>query len=98
MDANPSPRVRLDGALWRPRVGGYDAPFSLEKSDSFTLHFNSQANYIRGLAAQPLFRDNASYWDASQPTASVKVPNNGVNLKVLSQNGTSMDIRVWERN
>jgi immune inhibitor A len=98
VDANPRPLVRLDGTLWRPRVAGYDAPFSLEKSDSITLHVNGQANYIRGQAAQPLFRDNKSYWDATQPGASVKVPNTGTNIKVVSQRGTSMDVRVSKRD
>jgi immune inhibitor A len=97
VDANPRPLVRLDGTLWRPRVSGYDSPFSLEKSDSFTLHVNGTANYIRGQAAQPLFHDNASYWDASQPAASVKVPNTGTNIKVLSQKGTTMGIQVSQR-
>ncbi|MEO5711556.1 MAG: immune inhibitor A domain-containing protein [Nocardioidaceae bacterium] len=97
VDANPRPIVRLDGTLWRPRVSGYDAPFSLEKSDSFTLHVNGVANYIRGQAAQPLFHDNASYWDASQPSASVKVPNTGTNIKVLKTKGTSMDIKISKR-
>ena len=97
MDANPRPLVRLDGALWRPRVSGYDAPFSLEKSDSFTLHVNGVANYIRGQDAQPLFHDNASYWDATQPAASVKVPDTGTNIKVLTTDGTSMGIRIWKR-
>ena len=98
VDANPTPRVRLDGALWRTRVAGYDAPFSLEKSDSFTLHVNGRANYLRGQPAQPLFHDNASYWDASQPNASVKVPNNGTSIRVLSQDGTSMKVRVFKRS
>ena len=98
VDANPTPRVRLDGALWRTRVAGYDAPFSLETSDSFTLHVNGRANYLRGQPAQPLFHDNASYWDASQPNASVKVPNNGTSIRVLSQDGTSMKVRVFKRS
>ena len=89
--------VEARGTGWRPRVSGYDAPFSLEKSDSFTLHVNGVANYIRGQAAQPLFHDNASYWDASQPSASVKVPNTGTDIKVLSTDGTSMDIKISKR-
>ncbi|MGA9746736.1 MAG: immune inhibitor A domain-containing protein [Nocardioides sp.] len=97
IDANPRPLVRLDGQLWRPRVAGYDAPFSLEKSDSFELHVNGQASYIRGQAAQPLFRDDRAYWDASQPSASVQVPNNGVNVRVTSNEGTSMGVRIWQR-
>ena len=47
--------------------------------------------------AQPLFHDNASYWDADQPGAGVKVPNTGTNIKVVSHNGTSMGVRIWKR-
>ena len=94
MDANPYPVVRVDGALWRPRVSGYDAPFSLEKSDSFTLHVNGRASDIAGQPAQPLFHDDASYWNAGQPAASVKVPKTGTSIQVLNQKGTSMGIKV----
>ena len=38
IDANPRPIYRLDGKPWRGRIQTYDAPFGLEKSDSFTLH------------------------------------------------------------
>src|SRR3954447_3052893 len=98
VDANPRPIARLDGTWWRPRVAGYDAPFSKEKSESFTLHLDGRPSYIRGQSAKPLFHDNASYWDAEQPTAGVKVPNNRVNIKVLSQRGNDMRIRVWSRD
>ena len=98
VDANPRPLVRLDGALWRPRVAGYDAPFSRERSDSFTLHVDGRANHVRGQAARPVFRDNASYWDATQPGASVKVPNTGTDIRVLRQQGTSMDVRISARD
>ena len=94
MDANPYPVVRVDGTLWRPRVSGYDAPFSLEKSDSFTRHENGRSSDIAGQPAQPLFRDDASYWNAAQPAASVKVPNTGTSIQVLNQKGTSMGIKV----
>ena len=97
IDANPRPLVRVDGQLWRPRVAGYDMPFSLEKSDSFTLHVNGQANYIRGQAPQPTFLDSKSYWDAAQPAASVKVPNTGTEIKIQEQNGTTMKIKVSKK-
>jgi immune inhibitor A len=100
VDANPAPIAKLGGGIWRPRVGGYDSPFGLEKSDSFTLHLGDAkdtASYVRGQAAVPLFHDDESYWDSRQPTASVKVPNNGVDIEVLTQQGTSMDIRVSKR-
>ena len=42
----------------------YDATFGLEKADSFTLHVNGQASYIRGQNAVPMFDDTKSYQDA----------------------------------
>jgi immune inhibitor A len=98
VDSHPRPLVRLDGGLWRPRVATYDSPFGLEKADSMTLHHNGQANYVRGQAAVRQFQDNRPYWDADQPEASVKVPNNRVDIKVLSQHGTAMGIRVSARD
>jgi immune inhibitor A len=38
LDAHPKTLYRSDGAPWRTRVQKYDAPFSLTKADSFTLH------------------------------------------------------------
>ena len=96
IDANPRPVYRLDGKPWRGRILTYDAPFSLEKSDSFTLHAREtgQASYIRGQAAQPVFDDRRSYWDPALPFVGVKVPNAGVRIQVQRQQGTSMRIRI----
>ncbi len=94
VDANPEPIYNLQGQPWRPRIAGYDAPFSLQKSDSFTLHASGRASYVRGKDAQPLFDDTKKYWYAEQPTAGVKLPAAGVKIKVLSQEGTSMGIRI----
>jgi immune inhibitor A len=96
IDANPEPIYNLQGQPWRPRIAGYDAPFSLQKSDSFTLHAAGRASYIRGKAAQPLFDDSKTYWFAEQPTAGVKVPKAGVKIRVQSQQGTSMSVRVFK--
>jgi immune inhibitor A len=97
IDSHPRALVRLDGGFWRSKVAGYDAPFGLEKADSFTLTFNEVANYIRGQAAVPTFRDDKSYYDPATPMSSVKVPNTGTTIKVLSQDGTSMGIRISKR-
>ncbi|GAA2821315.1 immune inhibitor A domain-containing protein [Crossiella cryophila] len=95
IDANPDPIYNLEGQAWRPRIAGYDAPFSLQKSDSFTLHVNGKSSYVRGQSAKPLFDDTKPYWSAAQPTAGVKVPGAGVGIRVLQQDGTSMKIRVF---
>ena len=87
------PIYNLTGAPWRARVQVYDAPFSLKKADSFTLHINGQPQYIRGQAAQPLFDDTKQYCYAELPNHGVKLPAAGVKIKVLEQDGTSMKIR-----
>ena len=97
IDSHPKLVYRLDGSPWRPRIQGYDAPFSLTKAESYTLHYNGAASYIRGQAGQPLFDDSKQYY-AEDPTAGVyygvKVPKNGVKIQVVSQNGTTMKVKV----
>ncbi|AHI00641.1 immune inhibitor A domain-containing protein [Kutzneria albida] len=94
IDAHPEPIYNLEGKPWPTRISGYDAPFSLQKADSFTLHVNGKASYVRGQNANPLFDDTKTYWYAEQPTAGVKLPATGTGIKVVSQDGTSMKIRV----
>ncbi|MET8762840.1 immune inhibitor A domain-containing protein [Lentzea sp. NPDC004782] len=96
IDANPAPIYNLEGQRWPTSVAGYDAPFSLQKSDSFTLHVNGKASYIRGAAAQPVFDDTKQYWYAEQPQAGVKLPAVGVGLRVLRQSGTSMTVKLFK--
>jgi immune inhibitor A len=98
IDSHPVPINRADGGIWRPRVGGYDAPFGLEKADSFTLHLNGNPSYIRGQGPVPTFNDSKTYWFAEQPQAGVKVPNHGVNIKVLEREGTTLKVKVSQRN
>jgi immune inhibitor A len=94
IDANPAPIINIaTGAPWRARVQMYDAPFSLHKADSMTLHTNGKPSYIRGQAAKPLFDDTKKYWYAELPNHGVKLPKVGVKVKVLSEKGTSMKVR-----
>ncbi|SCG80132.1 immune inhibitor A [Micromonospora echinaurantiaca] len=93
IDAHPRPIYNLTGQPWRARVQVYDAPFSLKKADSFTLHLNSQPQYIRGQAAQPLFDDTQKYWYAELPNHGVKLPATGTKIRVLEQDGTSVKVR-----
>lgn len=94
IDSRPAPIYRIDGQPWRSRVQVYDAPFSLRKADSFTLHVNDQDSYVRGQAAVPTFDDRRSYWNAAIPFVGVKVPNAGVKITVQKASGTSMRIRI----
>ncbi|MGB3440349.1 MAG: immune inhibitor A domain-containing protein [Actinophytocola sp.] len=94
VDAHPAPIYNLEGLPWRERVAGYDAPFSLNKASSFTLHVNGKPSYIRGQAAVPLFDDTKKYWYAEQPNAGVNLPATGTTIRVVSTSGTSMKIRI----
>ncbi|MBD8606084.1 immune inhibitor A [Aeromicrobium sp. CFBP 8757] len=94
IDANPSPITNIaTGAPWRARVQMYDAPFSLHKADSFTLHTDGKPSYIRGQAAKPLFDDTKKYWFKELPNHGVKLPAAGVKIRVQKENGTSMKVR-----
>jgi immune inhibitor A len=42
----------------------------------------------------PLFDDTKQFWFAEQPNAGVVLPATGTTIRVQSQNGTSMRIRV----
>jgi immune inhibitor A len=94
IDAHPRPMYRLDGLPWSARIQIYDAPFSLRKADSFTLHVNGQPSYIRGQAGQPLFDDTKQYFYEELPNHGVKLPAVGVKIRVVSENGTSAKIRI----
>ena len=94
IDAHPQPIYNLQGAPWRGRIALYDATFTPQKADSFTLHVNGQPSYIRGQAGQRVFDDSRSYWSTETPLVGVKVPNTGTRIEVVSQDNTSMRIRI----
>jgi len=95
IDSHPTPIVNnVNGLPWRSRIQVYDAPFSLDKAKSFTLHFNSQPSDIRGAAGNPVFDDSQSYWSPQLPQAGVIVPRNGVRMEVTKMAGTSLTVHI----
>jgi len=101
VDARPQVHYNLQGQPWRGRIQTYDAPFSLERADSFSLFDGRRNSLIRGLPANPLFDDTdpnryfQPYADAGLPRVGVRVAGAGVQIQVLEQNGTSMRVRVY---
>ena len=79
-------------------MAGYDAPFSTQTSDSFTYHKNGVAYPIAGSCRAGRSSTTAtSSGTPSTPYTGVKVPNNGVNIGIENQFGTSMQVKVWLR-
>jgi immune inhibitor A len=94
IDAHPRPIYNLEGVPWRSRIQVYDAPFSLTRPRSFTLHVNGRPSYIRGARAQPLFDDTRQFLYPDLPQAGVELPAVGVRIRVVSVDGTTMRIRT----
>ena len=101
VDANPEAHYNLQGQAWRGRIQTYDAPFGLQRSDSFYLTAGGRRSYIRGRAANPLFDDSdpnryfQPFVAAGLPRVGVKTAGAGVQIQVLQQEGTGMRIRVY---
>jgi immune inhibitor A len=96
IDANPTAMIRADGGVWRNRVQSFDSTFGLEDTEELTLHWLSQPSYHNSLPAVPVFDDSNSYWDATNPTGSVIVPNTGTQIRVksISAQGGFMQLEV----
>ncbi|MBN1171773.1 MAG: immune inhibitor A, partial [Micromonosporaceae bacterium] len=97
VDSRPALIEAVANWPWRPLVQTYDAPFSLRRADSMTLHWGN-AYTITGLPGVALFDDSQSYYAENLTRGiryGVKVPHLGVKVQVLSQDGTSMRVRVF---
>ncbi|MEJ5946342.1 immune inhibitor A domain-containing protein [Pseudokineococcus basanitobsidens] len=94
VDAHPRPMYNLEGQAWRSRIQVYDAPFSTQKADSFTLHINGKPSYVRGQQAARVFDDTKKYFYEEFPANGVKLPGAGVKMRVLTDDGTSMRVRI----
>lgn len=100
VDANPEVKYNLQGQPWRGRIQNYDAPFGLERSDSFNLTADGRTSYVRGANANPVFDDTdvnryfTPFAAAGLERVGVKVAGAGVQMRVLSQNGTTMRVRI----
>jgi immune inhibitor A len=94
IDAHPEPLYNLTGKPWHNRLQTYDAPFSLARAASFTIHVAGAANYVRAQPAVSTFDDTDSYLDDDIASNGVRLPAVGVQIRILRQNGTSMKIKI----
>ena len=96
VDAHPEALLCKDGSIWRNRIQTYDATFTLDPTDEITLSCNGQYSTHGGLPAVPVFDDNNSYYDPSNPMGSVITPITGTQIRIqsISAHGNFMQIQV----
>ena len=95
IDAHPRPIYNLDG----PAVAAADPAVrrDVRAGEGRLVHAARQRPGRATSAArpaQPLFDDSRSYFDPAVPTGGVLVPDTNTRIRVLSESGTSVRIRV----
>ncbi|MEU6093286.1 immune inhibitor A domain-containing protein [Streptomyces sp. NPDC047079] len=97
VDAHPKPLKWTDGTYLRPRMQGFDSTFTLEPTDTITLHSNGVATKIKSQRGVPVFDDHkGTYYSSETPYASVKVPDTHTKIRLLRQtrNGSVLTVAV----
>jgi immune inhibitor A len=107
VDAHPAPLHWADGSVMRPRIQSFDATFSLDATDAFTLHSGGTPADISSQPGVSTFDDSKSYYVASDPGDaagggryqaswnSVTTPSTGTQIRIQSQTpGGFMQIQV----
>lgn len=97
IDASPAPLKWTNGSTARNRIQAFDSTFSKYRSEDFTLHSADVPLRIRSHAGVPVFDDRkGTYWDAANPTASVKVTDTNTRIKIVKQprDGSTITVEV----
>jgi immune inhibitor A len=96
IDAHFKALYRVDGNIWRNRVQTYDSTFGLEATDPLALHINSVDSPVLSQPAVSTFDDRITYYDPANPQGSVKTPNTGTQIRVVSVSaqGNFMQVEV----
>ncbi|MFE9096402.1 immune inhibitor A domain-containing protein [Streptomyces sp. NPDC007264] len=86
VDAHPAPLKWADGTYMRSRIQAFDSPFTLEPTDTITLHTNGTAVKIKSQKGVSVFDDHKStYYSTATPYSGVKVPDTHTRIKLLHQ-------------
>ncbi|QNE77075.1 M6 family metalloprotease domain-containing protein [Streptomyces finlayi] len=97
VDSHAKPMKWANGSLLRNKIQPFDAPFSWQRTDGFTLHNADVPLRIKPSRGVPVFDDRkGTYWYAENPTGSVKVPDTNTRISVVGEprNGSSMTVLV----
>ncbi|MGW1891669.1 immune inhibitor A domain-containing protein [Streptomyces sp. NPDC002004] len=97
VDAHAKPLKWTDGTILRNKIQPFDAPFSRYATDAITLHNADVALKIPSRRGVPVFDDHSgTYWYASNPNGSVKVPDTHTQIKIVKQpkSGSTITVQV----
>ncbi|MEE1752290.1 immune inhibitor A domain-containing protein [Streptomyces sp. SP18CS02] len=98
VDSHAKPLKWSDGkTLLRNKIQPFDAPFSLYRTDSFTLHNAGVPLRIKSQACNPVFDDRKGvYWHAENPQGSVKVTDTNTRISIVKQprDGQTITVQV----
>lgn len=85
IDSHYNALKRIDGAIWRNRVQTYDSTFTMSPTDGISnIHLNSILSPVEILPAVNVFDDRILYYDKTNPQGSVKNPNTGTIIEIVS--------------
>ncbi|MGP4114386.1 immune inhibitor A domain-containing protein [Streptomyces sp. 4N509B] len=86
VDAHAAPERWDQGPLVRNRVQTRDATFSTRSTPEVTLHNNGDATTFPSQRGVRFFDDHTgTYWDEANPAHSVRVPDTGTRITVVSE-------------
>ncbi|MEU8678416.1 immune inhibitor A domain-containing protein [Streptomyces sp. NPDC048560] len=97
VDSHAKPLKWANGSLLRNKIQPFDAPFSWQRTDGFTLHNADVPLQIKPSNGVPVFDDRkGTYWYAENPTGSVKVPDTNTRISIVSEprSGSTMTVLV----
>ncbi|QIQ04615.1 immune inhibitor A domain-containing protein [Streptomyces liangshanensis] len=97
IDAHPKAEKWADGTVMRNRIQAYDSTFSWWPTQGLTLHKANVATKIKPKLGAPVFDDRkGTYYDASNPLASVQVPDTNTKITIVGQplDGQTLTVHV----
>jgi immune inhibitor A len=94
VDASPQIMRAPSGAMWRPRVQIYDAPFSANRTDAFRLHDQNVLQIIHSHPGVATFDDNQQYCSPELPFSGVTTAGSGTQIQVTGQSDTDLSVSV----
>ncbi|MEU1276353.1 immune inhibitor A domain-containing protein [Streptomyces sp. NPDC005799] len=97
VDAHPEALRWANGDLMENAIQTYDSPFSLGRTDAFTLLDKYGDVRIESRKGVPVFDDHThTYYDETNPTGGVKITDTNTQIKIVKEarDGSLISVQV----